>query len=88
MSYVKAESILPPELLEELQKYVQGKMIYIPKDKSDYQKWGTRSGSRTRLDQRNRIIKEKFKSGINIDEISEEYFLSAETIKNIVYQRN
>ncbi|MFG6115548.1 CD3324 family protein [Thalassobacillus devorans] len=88
MSYVKAESILPPELLEELQKYVQGKTIYIPKDKSDYQKWGTHSGSRRRLDQRNRIIKEKFKLGINIDEISEEYFLSAETIKNIVYQRN
>lgn len=31
MKYVKATTILPEELLVEIQKYVQGRTIYIPK---------------------------------------------------------
>ena len=35
MSYVKAENVLPKELIETIQQYVDGKMIYIPcKEKS------------------------------------------------------
>lgn len=38
MSYVKAEEILPRELLEAIQQYVNGQVIYIPcKEKKD---WG------------------------------------------------
>lgn len=38
MSYVKAEEILPKELLEAIQQYVNGQVIYIPcKEKKD---WG------------------------------------------------
>ena len=46
---------------------------------------GTRSGGRKQLDERNKAIKEAFKSGIAIHQLAEEYFLSGETIKKIVY---
>ena len=30
MSYIKAENVLPQELIEAIQQYVDGKLIYIP----------------------------------------------------------
>lgn len=85
MVYVKAASVLPQELIEEIQKYVQGEMIYIPKTKESYAKWGTRSGGRKHLEDRNRSIKQAFKSGSTIGQLSQEHCLSMETIKKIVY---
>ncbi|NQD66575.1 hypothetical protein HP456_11660 [Bacillus haikouensis] len=87
MSYVKANHILPEDLLKELQKYVQGKTLYIPKEKCNHQEWGSRSGERKRIDQRNRRIKEQFNSGTTIIQLANDYFLSTETIKSIVYSK-
>ncbi|MFC3885813.1 CD3324 family protein [Bacillus songklensis] len=87
MKYVKATTILPEKLIIEIQKYVQGETIYIPKPKTTYQKWGTRSGGRKLIDDRNASIKNAFKSGRTIDQLAEEYFLSTETIKKIVYSK-
>ncbi|WP_042349858.1 CD3324 family protein [Bacillus massiliigorillae] len=87
MAYVKATAILPEKLISEIQKYVHGETIYIPKLETTHQKWGTRSGSRKLIDERNVTIKEAFKSGITIDQLAEEYHLSIETIKKIVYSK-
>ena len=39
MSYIKAENVLPQELIEAIQQYVDGKLIYIPrKEKEDHQR--------------------------------------------------
>jgi len=40
MSYIKAEEILPPELINEIQKYIQGTQIYIPKKQGRRLGWG------------------------------------------------
>ncbi|RIW32697.1 hypothetical protein D3H55_12500 [Bacillus salacetis] len=87
MKAAKANDLLPEHLLKELQKYVQGETIYIPKPRSSYQKWGSRSGGRKRFKERNSAIKEAFKSGCGIEKLAEEYFLSPETIKKIVYTK-
>ncbi|MGG1660117.1 CD3324 family protein [Brevibacillus sp. NRS-1366] len=87
MKYVKANAILPEKLIAEIQKYVQGEAIYIPKPEATYQKWGTRSGGRKLLDDRNRTIKRLFQTGRPISQLAEDYFLSAETIKKIVYSK-
>ncbi|QHM14747.1 hypothetical protein C7M29_02449 [Bacillus subtilis] len=50
MAYVKATAILPEKLISEIQKYVQGKTIYIPKPESSHQKWGACSGTRKLID--------------------------------------
>ena len=88
MKYVKAESVLPQSLLKEIQKYVQGETLYIPKPKAEYRKWGSRSGSRRIIDERNENIKAAFSNGKRIQELACEYYLSSETIKKIVYKKH
>ena len=84
---MKAENKLPENLIREIQKYVQGETIYIPKPKTSYNKWGTRSGGKKRIEERNLSIKEAFRSGRRIDALADDYFLSIETIKKIVYSK-
>lgn len=87
MRYVKATTILPEELLVEIQKYVQGETIYIPKQKCTYQKWGSLSGGRKKIDERNACIKNEYYNGKSISQLAQDYFLSTETIKKIVYTK-
>lgn len=88
MAYVKATSILPDKLISEIQKYVQGETIYIPKLETTHKKWGSRSGTRKLIDERNKAIKKAFMNGCKIDQLAKEYFLSVETIKKIIYTNN
>jgi Mor family transcriptional regulator len=87
MKYLKANAVLPEELLMEIQKYVQGETIYIPKIGTT-RKWGAKSGSRRFFESRNTSIRTGFKQGRTIQELSDEYFLSMETIKKIVYVKH
>lgn len=87
MKYSNAEKVLPEKLIIEIQKYVQGEMLYIPKPESKYQKWGTSSGSRKRLDERNAAIREAFIQGARMEQLAQDYHLSVETIKKIVYSQ-
>ncbi|ANY71782.1 CD3324 family protein [Paenibacillus ihbetae] len=88
MKYINADIILPEELLKEVQKYVQGKMVYIPKPEGLRKKWGENSGSRAYLKNRNEEIRRKFAEGASIDELSSHYCLSCDSIKKIVYTKN
>lgn len=87
MKYTNAQKVLPEKLILEIQKYVQGETIYIPKPESDYQKWGTASGSRKRIDYRNAAIRDAFEKGIPIEQLAQDYYLSVESIKKIVYSK-
>ncbi|MTH55023.1 hypothetical protein GKZ89_16590 [Bacillus mangrovi] len=87
MKRVKAADVLPENLLQEIQKYVQGETLYIPKQREAYAKWGTRSGGRKAVDQRNAAIRLEFKQGISISTIAETRHLSEDTVKKIVYSR-
>lgn len=84
MKYKKGAEVLPAHLLEEVQKYIDGGLVYIPK-KSKRVGWGYLTGSRKLLEERNREILELYKNGIPIDEIANIYYLSEETIRKIVY---
>ncbi|WP_438266941.1 CD3324 family protein [Halobacillus salinus] len=81
----KVNEVLPASLIEEIQQYIQGETIYIPKKKDTYHKWGTRSGGRKELDERNDSIRKKFHKGVSITRLSDDYALSTESIKKIVY---
>lgn len=86
MGYKNAAELLPPELLKDLQEYFSGGIIYVPKT-SKKAGWGELSGSRRDIDNRNRSIRLLFKSGKKVNELSEQFFLSEETIKKIVYTK-
>jgi hypothetical protein len=86
MSYLNADLLLPPELLRKVQSYVQGSLIYIPRDGGEKRLgWGTRSGARECLDKRNAAIREAKAGGRRIDELAEEYGLSPGGIRKILY---
>ncbi len=85
MSYKNARDLLPPKLLEEVQKYVQGEQIYIPQKESVKRKWGAKSGARQQITFRNREIIKKFKDGHSIEQLAELFCLSDETVRKIVY---
>jgi len=87
MRYMNAHDILPKHLLVEIQQYVQGDLIYIPKPEDQRVKWGVASGERKRLDERNNMIRMLFKNGTSIETLSVEFCLSVETIKKIVYKK-
>ncbi|KGR91757.1 hypothetical protein CD30_04050 [Ureibacillus massiliensis 4400831 = CIP 108448 = CCUG 49529] len=87
MRYVNANDILPKHLLAELQQYVQGDLIYIPKQDENKVKWGVLSGERQRLENRNAEIRQLFKEGVSLERLSKEFALSVETIKKIVYKK-
>ncbi|MFW7372629.1 CD3324 family protein [Vagococcus fluvialis] len=85
MEYKKAEEILPKELLKEIQNYIQGATLYIPKE--TYHEWGEKSGIKDKLHKRNQLIKEKFQQGNPIQSLANDFYLSEETIKKIVYKK-
>ncbi|MFF2090673.1 CD3324 family protein [Paenibacillus sp. NPDC058174] len=85
MKYTNASKVLPKELIKEIQKYIQGETLYIPKQQTEYKDWGSISGGRELLDRRNNAIRNAFMNHISIEQLAKEYFLSADTIKRIVY---
>ncbi len=85
MKYVKAYEVFPKHLLDEIQKYVQGDLVYIPKIPSNHEKWGTNTDTKKIVSKRNKEIIDAHKSGISVAQLAELYFLSEETIKKIVY---
>ena len=40
MGYIRAEEILPIEVIELIQQYVDGENIYIPRKVAHRQEWG------------------------------------------------
>ena len=86
MKYRNASEILPDDLLKELQKYAPGEILYVPSDKKR-KEWGADSGARQFYTQRNEEIRHKFfHFKISIDVLCEEYKLSDETVKKILYR--
>lgn len=87
MRYVKAETLLPENLLKEIQKYIQGEYIYIPSEGTARKKWGEKTGNRQYIQNRNSNIREKYENGCSVTALAEEYFLSTESIKKIIYAK-
>ncbi len=86
MSYLRAEELLPEELVKEIQKYIQGVQLYIPKVEKARLGWGQKNGTRERLSERNSRIRSLKEDGWKIDDIAELYNLSSDSIRKIVYR--
>lgn len=86
MKYIKANSILPISLIEELQNYIQGGYIYIPSKNENKKGWGELSGYKREIEKRNKKIRMDYKRGKSLEELSKSYFLSIHSIKKIIYK--
>ena len=84
MCYKNGKDVLPAELLKELQKYIQGEILYIPKEDNIRRAWGENNGTRALMRERNLEIYKFYKSGTTIVLLSESYNLSEDSIRKIV----
>ena len=85
MKYVNAADVLPKELLIEVSKYAGGSLLYVPTLNERYS-WGEKNGSKQYFRERNNKIKESFRQGRTMEELSDEFGLSYESIRKIVKQ--
>ena len=86
MSYIKAEDILPRELIEAIQQYIDGKSIYIPSKQK--QAWGNGTSSKAFFQERNQRIFDAWQSGASQKELSLRFALSEKSIQRILRQQN
>ena len=56
MGYKKATHVLPPELLLQVQKYIDGEFLYIPRISDQKRGWGAATSTRRELHDRNERI--------------------------------
>ena len=84
MEYLKAETVLPPELLREVQRYVDGRAIYIPRTAGARRGWGEKTAARETLRARDEAIYRDYREGLPADRLAEKYFLSRKSIERIV----
>lgn len=84
MGYVRAEEILPEELIKLIQQYIDGTNIYIPRKDNRRAAWGQVNQAKERLYERDREIYKAYKEGRKVPELAEMYFLSEKSIQRIL----
>ena len=84
MSYIKADQVLPSEIVKLLQEYVDGQYIYIPRKVNSRCKWGEKTQIRKELNTRNNSIYYDFHNGYKISELATKYYLSEKSIQRII----
>lgn len=87
MSYKNSIDLLPKELIEQIQEYVDGKVIYIPKKQENKKHWGENTDTKRLLAIRNWQIHTDFENGITIQQLAKKYFLAEKSIQKILKEK-
>jgi DNA-binding NarL/FixJ family response regulator len=83
LKYQNAKTVLPDELLKEIQKYVAGDIIYIP-GVEERAGWGRANGARDRYTERNAEIIRLHRKGLDVYQLADRFHLSEYSIRKIV----
>lgn len=84
MSYIKAEEILPEDLIRQIQKYADGVYIYIPRKPGTRHAWGQETDYKVELKLRNDRIRSDYAAGESVALLSRRYHLSEKSIRRIL----
>ena len=84
MNYKNGKELLPPQLLAELQKYVQGELVYIPRKGDKRAGWGSVNGTRLQMESRNMEIRKLYDEGKTVCELVNHFHLSEDSIRKII----
>ena len=87
MSYIRADKVLPIEIIELIQTYIDGENIYIPRKEDNKQTWGNGTRIRQELNERNSSIFADYQQGIQVSVLAEKYFLSEKSIQRIILEK-
>ena len=86
MGYIKAWEILPKDIIKQIQQYIDGEVIYIPKLEENRKSWGENTNTKSELANRNKMIYADYLSGISISRLAKKYYLVEKSIKRIIRQ--
>lgn len=86
MSYINVNQVLPKEVIELIQSYVDGQYIYIPRKDETRKEWGQNTRTKEDLRERNRSIYREYQDGKGTAVLAEKYYLSIKSIQRIVLQ--
>lgn len=84
MRYIKAEEVLPEEVIALIQQYVDGVTLYIPRKAGNRRAWGFGTEYRTELAKRNASIRRAHTEGATVRELARNYHLSEKSIHRIL----
>lgn len=84
MGYVKAENVLPEELIVLIQQYADGINIYVPRKSESRVGWGEGNNTKKKLFSRDLQIFEDYQSGESVAMLAKKYFLSEKRIQSIL----
>ena len=84
MRYARGQDILPAKLLSQLQQYIDGAYLYIPRKQENRLTWGERTHSKEETAARNRAIYLDAEAGADISALAETYFLAEKTVRRIL----
>lgn len=88
MSYIKAKEVLPQEVIELIQKYVEGEYIYIPKKDDTRQQWGSKTNIKKEISIRNSKIYNEYIKGAKKNDLAHKYYLSRKSIDRIILEQS
>lgn len=84
MSYKNAAHILPPELLAQIQAYIDGEFLYIPRLPERKKAWGETTATRRELARRDQRIYAAYLAGSSAEDLAKQFFLSPKSIYRII----
>lgn len=87
MGYKTAKDVLPEELLQVIQEYVDGEYLYIPRREGCQRSWGETTASRQITRCRNAEICRRYQGGASVRQLAEVFYLSPKTVYKIVAEQ-
>jgi len=87
MGYVRAQDVLPADVLARIQEYVSGEYLYVPKKDGDKKPWGANTGGKQWILARNALIFDDYQNGHSFDALAARYFLSEKSVRRICGQQ-
>lgn len=89
MGYRNGKEILPDDLIAQIQKYVDGETVYIPRKEEQRKGWGEYTNTKALIAERNKEIYKKYQKGYRVADLAKEYHISTQGIYKILSkQRN
>ncbi|MBO0453187.1 MULTISPECIES: CD3324 family protein [Enterococcus] len=84
MAYQNAFEHLPEEIVKEIQKYVHGTVLYIPRKSEERLPWGSKTAGKKTLQQRNQQIFQEYQLGKSTRELADSFYLDIKSIQRII----
>ena len=89
MSYPKIYEVLPKDIILQIQDYIEGEVIYIPKRSENKKSWGDCTDTKEILSLRNKKIYYDYCDGISVQQLAQKYFWAEKSIQRIIrYEKN